>query len=332
MTARPVDPESRRRPLCTAVALVLVMVAVLLAAGCMGPGQDNTAAAPPSPTPAIPRSDKEFAEKTIAEAKMQIEKTDVTIGWFRGNASTRDDMQLPTIITKREIALSYLTTAEDEIANGNYQRARDKAQDGYTKANESYTDALRRQQEITGVPGNCGKATPGSLIIIAITVFLVSLLPALLAAFTYSLFKMNIMPGLERFRQYGDRISDAQVFFGAWIIYAALLIIAVVTRQLIRPRISLLGTTISPPSFWAGLVILSMILSVMVLGLVIGGMIRAHQRLNRKESKPMGEAPVNAWQNKGTAGEILAVILLLILVFFAVRFSVTIPGPFVMCL
>ena len=35
MTARPVDPESRRIPVYAAVALVLVMVAVLLAAGCM---------------------------------------------------------------------------------------------------------------------------------------------------------------------------------------------------------------------------------------------------------------------------------------------------------
>jgi hypothetical protein len=36
MTARPIDPESRRRPIYAAVALVLVMVAVLLAAGCIG--------------------------------------------------------------------------------------------------------------------------------------------------------------------------------------------------------------------------------------------------------------------------------------------------------
>jgi len=33
MTARPIDPESRRRPLQITVALVLVMVVVLLAAG-----------------------------------------------------------------------------------------------------------------------------------------------------------------------------------------------------------------------------------------------------------------------------------------------------------
>jgi len=34
MTARPLDPGCRRRPLCIAVALVLVMVAVLMVAGC----------------------------------------------------------------------------------------------------------------------------------------------------------------------------------------------------------------------------------------------------------------------------------------------------------
>jgi hypothetical protein len=41
MTARPVDPESRRRPVYAAVALVLVLVAVLLAAGCVSQGLGN---------------------------------------------------------------------------------------------------------------------------------------------------------------------------------------------------------------------------------------------------------------------------------------------------
>jgi hypothetical protein len=41
MTARPVDPENRRRPLRIAAALVLAMVAVLLAAGCVSQGSDN---------------------------------------------------------------------------------------------------------------------------------------------------------------------------------------------------------------------------------------------------------------------------------------------------
>jgi len=36
MTARPVDPDGRRRPASAAVALVLVVAAVLLTAGCLG--------------------------------------------------------------------------------------------------------------------------------------------------------------------------------------------------------------------------------------------------------------------------------------------------------
>ena len=40
MTARPIVPESRRRPVCIAVALMLVMVAVLLASGCSSDGKN----------------------------------------------------------------------------------------------------------------------------------------------------------------------------------------------------------------------------------------------------------------------------------------------------
>jgi hypothetical protein len=146
MTARSFDPECRRFVLILAVALVLLL-AMVMTAGCTIPAE-TPAAATPSPTPTIPLTDKELAEKTIADARAQVEKTDAVIGWFRSNASTRDDPQLAAIITKREVALSYIVTAEDEITKGNYERARDKAQDGYAKANESYTDALKRQYEI----------------------------------------------------------------------------------------------------------------------------------------------------------------------------------------
>lgn len=80
MTARPTVPESRGRSENAAVALALVMVAVLLAvllaAGCTGPAQDTSAAATISPTRTIPMSDKELAEKTIADAEDQIDKAD----------------------------------------------------------------------------------------------------------------------------------------------------------------------------------------------------------------------------------------------------------------
>jgi hypothetical protein len=120
MTARQQDPGSRRWLLSAAVALVLV-AAMVMVAGCVSGTQpvDNRTETTPSTTPTIVLSDKELAEQTIAGAKEQIENADSVIAWFKGNASTNDDSRLPLIITKREIAVSYIVTAEDEIANGN---------------------------------------------------------------------------------------------------------------------------------------------------------------------------------------------------------------------
>ena len=84
------------------------------------------------------------------------------IQWFKANTSTRDDNQLPAIIAKREVAVSYLVTANDEISNGNYEQARGKAQDAFNKGNESYTDALAQKKiresgfQLPGLP-NFGK-------------------------------------------------------------------------------------------------------------------------------------------------------------------------------
>jgi hypothetical protein len=92
--------------------------------------------------------DKAWAEKEIADAKVPVQNAERVIGWFTGNASTKDDPQLPAILTKREVALSYLVTAEEELAGGNYSQAREKAEDAFNKGNESYTDALQRSGEI----------------------------------------------------------------------------------------------------------------------------------------------------------------------------------------
>jgi opacity protein-like surface antigen len=133
---------------CAVVALALVMAALLLAAGCMQPAAPDTRA---STTPTIALTNKELAEQAIAGAELQIWKADTEIGWFKGNASTRNDSQIVAVITKRELAVSYLLTAKDEIASGNYTMARTRAQDAYAKANESYNDALRRERELTPV-------------------------------------------------------------------------------------------------------------------------------------------------------------------------------------
>jgi hypothetical protein len=92
--------------------------------------------------------DRAWAENEVTSAQIPINNVDNVIAWFKANKSTSDDVQLPAIIAKREVAVSYISTANDEISNGNYAQARAKAQDAFNKGNESYTDALKRQKDI----------------------------------------------------------------------------------------------------------------------------------------------------------------------------------------
>jgi hypothetical protein len=85
--------------------------------------------------------DKAWAEKEVAEAQVPINNVDMVIEWFRAS-DTRNDAQLPEIIAKRDVAMSYIVSANDEIRNGNYEQARVKAQVAFRWGNESYTDAL----------------------------------------------------------------------------------------------------------------------------------------------------------------------------------------------
>jgi hypothetical protein len=93
--------------------------------------------------------DKAWAEYEVAAAQVPINNVDAIIAWFKGNSSTANDQQLPTIITKREVAVSYVSNANDNIAEGNFVLARQKAQDAFLKANESYSEALTRQKELS---------------------------------------------------------------------------------------------------------------------------------------------------------------------------------------
>jgi hypothetical protein len=92
--------------------------------------------------------DKAWAEYEVAAAQVPINNVDAIIAWFKGNSSTANDQQLPTIITKREVAVSYVSNANDHIVEGNFPLARQKAQDAFLKANESYTEALARQKQL----------------------------------------------------------------------------------------------------------------------------------------------------------------------------------------
>lgn len=93
--------------------------------------------------------DRAWAENEVAKAQVPINNVDSVIAWFKGNKSTSDDAQLPAIVAKREVAVNYISTANDDITNGNYEQARSKAADAFSKGNESYTDALARQKVLT---------------------------------------------------------------------------------------------------------------------------------------------------------------------------------------
>ena len=92
--------------------------------------------------------DKAWAENEVSAAQVPINNVDAIISWFKGNSSTANDQQLATIITKREVAVSYVSNANDAITAGNYAQARVKAQDAFSKGNESYTEALTRQKQL----------------------------------------------------------------------------------------------------------------------------------------------------------------------------------------
>jgi hypothetical protein len=91
--------------------------------------------------------DKAWAENEVANTQGPIDNVDKVIGWFKGNKTTADLPELSPIISKREIAVSYISTANDEITKGNYAQARTKATEAFAKGNESYTDALALQKK-----------------------------------------------------------------------------------------------------------------------------------------------------------------------------------------
>lgn len=97
--------------------------------------------------------DKAWAESEIANAQAPINNTDAVIAWLKGNSSTANNPDLAQIIAERDVAANYLSAANDEIANGNYSAAREKAQEAWRKRNESYTGVLEYQDECMGCGG-----------------------------------------------------------------------------------------------------------------------------------------------------------------------------------
>ena len=93
--------------------------------------------------------DRAWAESEVLNSQIPITNVDKEIAWFKGNKSTAELPELSPIISKREIAVSYISTANDEIETGNYALARTKAAEAFSKGNESYTDAIFLRQKVS---------------------------------------------------------------------------------------------------------------------------------------------------------------------------------------
>ncbi len=114
--------------------------------------------------------DKAWAEKDIGDAAAVIGQVDDLITYFKDNRSMGSDTRVVAIITQRESAVQYYTTASDELGKGNYAAARTKAADAENKATEAYNDAVALQKEIgEGFSLNFG----GSLLYIGVGIILV---------------------------------------------------------------------------------------------------------------------------------------------------------------
>jgi len=125
--------------------------------------------------------DKAWAEKEISDAQGPINNVDALIAYFQGNSSTSNDARLSEVITKREVAVSYISAANDALTNGNFAQARAKSEDAYSKGNESYNDALafKAAVEATWNPfaglGSVGSIFSSSVIFIIVGVIAVVL-------------------------------------------------------------------------------------------------------------------------------------------------------------
>lgn len=330
MTARPIIPECRRKPVRVAVALCIVIVAVLLAVGSTGlsePAITPIISGNESPTgnsssgnghdeiPAVPASDKELAEQALASAAVRIEETDRIIAWFMGNESTRNFPELSRIITKRELSLGYTSIANDEIARGNYAQAHTNGLYAYAKANESYHDALDLQHQIYGPPRE-KSVIPFDRII------LISLMPALLIAGIRSL-GVTCSPRLNGILlNCVGRISLPGVFLGAWMLNAGLLLTAVMVRIEMGSRVSSITSII-----WVCLILAQWILAIVVVGTLTIQWIRSLFRPVSSVSGNNGERMTINREKIWRAVKIILVLILILLipVVIVIGYHMTIP-------
>ncbi len=100
--------------------------------------------------------DMGISQKTIADAKEAIDRTDEWITYFKGDKKMETDPRLAPIITKREFAAEYAANAQELFDQGKYTDAKQKAEDAFTKATEVFNDTQNLNNEINQTPASSG--------------------------------------------------------------------------------------------------------------------------------------------------------------------------------
>lgn len=92
--------------------------------------------------------DKGWAEKLVQDAQHSLDTTDEMITYFTVNRSLGSDQRLAPLIESRDSAANLISDANDLINQGNYESAREKANEALNKAKSTFDDAIVLRQSI----------------------------------------------------------------------------------------------------------------------------------------------------------------------------------------
>lgn len=129
--------------------------------------------------------DMGLAQKQIADAKEAIDRTDEWITYFRTEKEMSTDPRLAPIITKREFAAEYASSAQDLYDDGKYSDAREKAEDANEKATEVFNDTQKLNEEITSGSSATGPDLGAITGILTYVIIAILLIAAAVGAFLF---------------------------------------------------------------------------------------------------------------------------------------------------
>jgi len=92
--------------------------------------------------------DQAWAQKTVADAQVPLNKANSVITYLQVNMSLSNDPRLAPIVAERVVATGYINNANNAITSGNYGQARSIAQQAFEQANETYNDAQALNQTV----------------------------------------------------------------------------------------------------------------------------------------------------------------------------------------